>query len=180
MKTLVSYKSKTGFTKKYAEWIAKELSADLIDASEVTASMLSDYDCVIYGGGLYAVGINGIKLIKQNLDQLQGKKVIVFATGMSPLRQAVIQEVMDKNFTPEQQDLIRFFYFRGGFDYRKLNPLDKLLMNLLRLCIQWKKKRGKELNPDERGILEIFSEPTDYTNQSSIEKLVAYAHELEP
>ncbi|GEA31640.1 flavodoxin [Clostridium beijerinckii] len=28
MKTVVIYKSKTGFTKKYAKWIAEELSAD--------------------------------------------------------------------------------------------------------------------------------------------------------
>ena len=30
VKTLVVYWSKTGFVKKYAEWIAEELKADLI------------------------------------------------------------------------------------------------------------------------------------------------------
>ncbi|MDD2402659.1 MAG: flavodoxin domain-containing protein, partial [Clostridia bacterium] len=49
MKTVVVYKSKSGFTKKYAEWIAKELSAEIFEASRITADMMMDYDTVVYG-----------------------------------------------------------------------------------------------------------------------------------
>lgn len=35
MKTIVIYKSKTGFVRKYAEWISEELSADIYDVSDV-------------------------------------------------------------------------------------------------------------------------------------------------
>lgn len=174
MKTLVIYKSKTGFTKKYAEWIAEELSADIIHAPNVTANMLSAYDCVIYGGGLYVVGINGVKLITQNIDKLKDKKVIVFATGMSPFREEVAREVIVKNFTLEQQEIIQFFYMRGGFDYSKLNPFDKMLITLLKASIKWKKIRKKKLNSDEIGILAVFSKPTDYTKRAKIDELVAY------
>lgn len=137
--------------------------------------MLSDYDCLIYGGGLYATGINGIQMITQNIDRLKGKKVVVFATGMSPFREEVIREVTAKNFTLEQQEIIKFFYLRGGFDYRKLNPIDKMLMTLLRLSIQWKKARKKKLNSDEIGILEFFCKPTDYTKRARIDEIVTYA-----
>ena len=67
MRTVVIYKSKTGFTKKYAKWISEELSSDIFDISKVTANMLTAYDTVIYGGGLYAMGISGVKLITKNL-----------------------------------------------------------------------------------------------------------------
>ena len=30
MKIIVIYKSKTGFTKRYAEWIAEELKCDIV------------------------------------------------------------------------------------------------------------------------------------------------------
>ena len=83
MKTIVIYKSKTGFTRKYAELITEELSADIFDVSKVNDSMLSAYDTIIYGGSLYASGITGVKYIKQNLHKLKDKKVIVFATGAS-------------------------------------------------------------------------------------------------
>ena len=35
MKILVTYKSKTGFTKKYAEWISNELNAELKDVKSI-------------------------------------------------------------------------------------------------------------------------------------------------
>ena len=35
MKTVVVYKSISGFTKKYAEWIAHELRADLLGAKKI-------------------------------------------------------------------------------------------------------------------------------------------------
>ena len=145
MKIVVIYKSKTGFTKKYAAWLAEELSADIFEFEKVTVGMLTGYDTVIYGGGLYAVSINGIKFILKNLDKLKGKKIIVFATGASPERKETTDEIRNKNFTLEQQKHIHFFYMRGGFDYSKLKTFDKILMTLLK----WKIKGKKELTEDE-------------------------------
>ncbi len=170
MKSVVIYRSKTGFAQKYAEWIAEELSADIFEGSKVTAHMLTDYDVVIYGGGLYAVGINGVKLITKNIDLLKGKKVVVFATGASPSREEVIREVRDKNFTDEQQKYIKFFYLRGGFDYTKLKPVDKILMTLLK----WNLKKKKELTPDERGMLAAYDIPVDFTRKDNIREIITY------
>lgn len=175
MRTVVIYKSKTGFTKKYAEWIAEELSADLYHVSNVDTTMLTVYDTVIYGGGLYAVGINGVKLIVHNLDKLKDKKVVVFATGLSPLREEVLSEVKDRNFTSEQQKFIRFFYLRGGFNYQKLNFLDRILMTLMKTSIKWKVKRKRTLTPDERGMLEVFDKPADFTKRNKIDEIIRYA-----
>ena len=58
MKTIVIYKSKTGFVRKYAEWIAEDLLADIFEVSKVNINMLAKYDTVIFGGSLHAVGIN--------------------------------------------------------------------------------------------------------------------------
>lgn len=172
MKTVVIYKSKTGFVKKYAEWIAEELSADIFEASKVTTDMLTVYDTVIYGGGLYAAGINGAKLITQNLDKLKGKKVIVFATGASPSREEAMNEVRNKNFTTEQQKQIQFFYLRGGFDYSKLKPFDKVLMTLMK----WMLKRKKELTPDERGMLAAYDKPVYFIMKENIDEIISYVN----
>jgi len=170
MRTVVVYKSKAGFAKQYAEWIAKELTADLFEASAVSINELTAYDTVIYGGGLYAVGINGVKLITKNLDKLKGKKVVVFATGASPGREEVINEVRNNNFTPEQQKQISFFYLRGGFDYNRLNTVDKLLMILLK----WRLRRKKQLTPDERGMLNAYDTPVNFTRKNHIDELISY------
>jgi menaquinone-dependent protoporphyrinogen IX oxidase len=172
MKIVVIYKSKTGFTKKYAEWISKELSADIFNVSKVTTNILTAYDTVIYGGGLYIVGINGVKLITKNLDKLKDKKVVVFATGMSPFRVEAINEVRNKNLTTEEQKHIQFFYLRSGFDYSKLKPFDRLLMTLLK----WKIKIKKELTPDERAILASYGNPVDFTRKKNIDEIITYAN----
>lgn len=143
MKTLVIYKSKTGFVKKYAEWLAEDLSAEIFEASKVNINMLTEYDAVIYGGGLYAVGINGVKFITRNLDKLIGKKVVVFASGASPFSEKVINHVTTNNFTPDQLKHLKFFYLRGGFNYNKLSAFDKVLMTLLKWKIMSKKKKKK-------------------------------------
>jgi len=173
MKTVVIYKSKTGFAKQYAQWISEELSADIFDVSEINANMLTAYDTVIFGGGLYAVGINGVAYITQNLDKLKDKKVVVFATGATPFREEVINEVRDKNFTPEQQKYIKFFYLRGGFNYSKLKPFDKVLMTLLK----WKLKKKKELTPDDRGMLASYDKPVNFTRQKNINEIIAFIQE---
>ena len=63
MKILVSYKSKTGFTKRYAEWISEELEADLTDVKDIKD--VSEYDLVIYGGWILGGLINGFNDIKK-------------------------------------------------------------------------------------------------------------------
>ena len=176
MRTVVIYKSKTGFTKKYAEWISEELSADIFHASKVTANMLTAYEIVIYGGGLYAVGISGVKLITKNLDKLKDKKVVVFATGATPFREDAVNEVRNKNFTSMEQKHIQFYYLRGGFDYSRLPPIFKVLMTLMKWKIMWKIKAKKELSPDERGMFVSYDKREDFTRKKNIERIITYVN----
>lgn len=173
MKAIVVYKSKTGFTKKYAQWIAEDLSAEIFQSKDVTIEKLADYDAVIYGGGLYAGGISGLKLITQNLSKLRGKKIAVFATGASTGNQEDIKNVTVRNFTPEQLETVKYFYMRGGFDYNKLGLFDKMLMNIMKSVL----KSKKNPTPDERGMLGIFDKPVDFTKRENIEELVKYIKE---
>ena len=173
MKTVVIYKSKTGFTKKYAEWIAEDLAADIFDVSQININILNTYDTIIYGGSLHAVGINGVKLITQNIEKLKGKKIVVFATGASPSRETVINEIADKNFTTEQRKYIKLFYLRGGFNYSKLSPFDKVLMTLLKWKI--KSKKQENLTKDEIGMLAVYDKPVDFTVRKNIDEIITYA-----
>ncbi len=175
MKTVVIYKSMSGFTKKYAEWIAEELKADLLSLDKtVEISTLLNYDVVIFGGYLYATGIKGVEIIKQNFGELQGKQIVIFSTGASPFREDIIPEVLNKNFTAEEQQLIKFYYLRGGFDYNKLDFFNKMLMTIMK----WKIKATKNPTPDEKGMLAAFNNPVDFTKRERISDLVEYVRTL--
>lgn len=167
-KVAVVYRSKSGYTEKYAKWIAKAAGAELLKAEKIKADDLLAYDTIIYGGGLYAVGINGIKLITANLEKLKTKRLIVFGVGASTIRPAIVEEVRDKNFTSEQQEQIRFFLLRGGFDQRKLTAVDRILMQIMKLNL----KRKKHPTPDEKGMLNAFYHPVDFTNEKNIAQIL--------
>ncbi len=145
MKTVVIYKTTSNFTKRYAEWISEELKADIFPHSQMTIDRMLGYDIIIYGGSLHVAGVSGVDLIRKNLGNLSGKKLLVFTTGASPYSKKVEDEVKDRNFTQEQQANLRFFYLRGGYDHNKLDLKNKLLMNLLRMKIQMKPKNARSL-----------------------------------
>jgi menaquinone-dependent protoporphyrinogen IX oxidase len=162
--TIVIYKSKTGFAKKYAEWIAEALQCDIKENVKLSLEDIIHYDTIIYGGGLYAVGINGVSLIKNNFDALKNINLIVFATGATPPRDEDLKKVWEMNFNEEQRQRIKMFYFRGGFDYSKLNMGNKILMNMMKK----KLKNEKEPSEDVKGMLEAFDKPVDFTDKNNI------------
>jgi menaquinone-dependent protoporphyrinogen IX oxidase len=174
MKTLVVYWSRTGFVKKYADWLAEELGADLISGREVKSEELRAYDNLIFGGSLYAVGITGAEFIKKNLKEIENKKVAVFATGASPAKKEIIEEVKNKNFTEEEQKYFKFFYLRGGFDFSKLGFKDKVLMSIMKWKLNNKKKKGEEMTEEEKGMLAAYEKPVDFTERENIKDIVGY------
>ena len=103
MKALIIYKSKTGFTKWYEEFIAKEVDGNLVDFKEVTAEIMSGYDVVVYGGGLYAGMINGYKKAKEMFEKSSANRFILFATGGTPNESTKeIEEVWKNNLSAEE------------------------------------------------------------------------------
>ena len=174
LRTVVIYRSTSGFTKRYAEWIAEELKADLFEARTIDASNLADYDLIVFGGSLHAVGINGIKLVKENLTQLINKKIIVFAVGASPPKENITEEIATKNFSVEQQKNIKLFYLRGGFCFDKLDFSKKIVMTLFRVRLSLKKNK----TPDEKGMLAAYSKPIDCTRKENIKAIVEYAQSI--
>lgn len=174
MKVLVVYRSKTGFTKKYAEWIAQDLGAEAVPVERARGMSLDAYDTVVFGGSLHAVGINGVKFVKNNPARFSGKRLAVFAVGASPVREETVARVRGANFTPEQVARMGFFYFRGGFDMSKQGLIDRLLMSMLRSSLESKRRKNQTLSEDEKGMLAAYDAPLDFTDRAAIAPLVAY------
>ena len=169
-KTVVIYKSKYGSAKRYAEWIAEETKADLFDASNIKADKLTEYDTIIYGGSLYAVGILGLKLIKDNFEKLNDKKIVIFSVGASSETQAAHDAVVKNNFTDEMMAKIHFFMLRGAFDFNKLNTGDKMLMGLMKMRL--KSIKAEDMDEDQKGLLDSYDNPVDFVDRGAIEPIL--------
>ncbi len=173
-KTIVVYRSEYGYTKRYAEMIAEELHCEIQEGSNITIDDLKKYDTIIWGGGLYAGGLNGIELLRDSFESLQGKNIVVWATGFSPGRSSEMQKVWRHNFTDSMLAQIHTFYLRGGFDYQRLSVGHKIMMNGLKLKIKMTKNPGE----DERRLLKAYRIPEDHCDKNNLSGLVEYVRSL--
>lgn len=170
MNTIIIYRSKTGFTERYAKWIAEALSADLLPYERRESADFSRYDTVVYGGGFHAGTINGLAWLKKQLPTLRGKKIAVFCTGATPAESPMAAQALSRNFTPEEQKVIRAFYLQSGLNYEKMGAADKLLMSLFRKMMSGK----KEKNGEEAAMGDAIQQSYDVCSRDKIQPLVEY------
>ena len=144
MKTIVIYNSQTGFTKKYAEWIAQSVNADCVEFSNAKKQDLSSYDAIVFGGWAFAGSITKLKWFKKNISKWAGKKLAVFCVGASPIENPDIQTDLPKNFTDEELKVIKWFYCPGGLDYDKMSVTSKTMMKMLAKSLETKKNKTQK------------------------------------
>lgn len=81
-KEVVLFRSKTGYTMQYANWIAKALKCDILENHRLKAQALEQYDTIILGGGVYMGTINGLDFLLKNWESFRKKKIYLFAVGL--------------------------------------------------------------------------------------------------
>ena len=175
-KTVVIYESKYGSTRCYAQWIAEELTCSLFERKEFNPQDFTKYDVIIYGGGLYAGGVSGIKLITQNWKLLKNKQVVLFTCGLADPEDSgnvsAIRNSLTKILSQEMLEHIHLLHLRGGIDYSRLNLTHKAMMAMLRRMLL--KKDTESLSKEDRQLLESYGKCIDFTNRESIQPLTQY------
>lgn len=144
MKTIVIYHSQTGFTKRYAEWIAEKSGADCYELSEAKKKNMDNYDAIIYGGWACAGGISKLSWFKGNINKWEGKKLVAFCVGGSPLENPEIEPALKKNFNEIEWKKVSAFYCPGGFNYEKMSTASKLMMKMFLKALKAKKDKTEE------------------------------------
>lgn len=170
----VVYRSRYGHARDYAGWIAAELGADLLEGAK--PERLLRYDTLIFGGGLYAGGIGGARLLRDNFERLRDKHLVVFTVGLTATGNSnVFQPAIDRAFSPDMQQSIRFFHLRGGIDYKRLSLPHRSMMRVLRIVLGAKRHRT---SADDM-ILETYGGRVDFRDKASTRPLVEYVKSLE-
>lgn len=173
MKTIVIYTSQTGFTKRYAEWIAKEAGADCFELSAAKKKDLTAYDAIIFGGWACAGSISKISWFKGNMDQWAGKKLIVFCVGGSPIENPETDMALKRNFNESEQEKVKAFYCPGGFNYEKMSAPSKLMMKMFLKTLKAKKDKTEA----EEIMVKMISSSYDISDKKYIEPIVQYLKE---
>lgn len=162
---LIIYKSKTGFTKKYADWILEEVPCSITAYGKLKKEDIDKHDIIIYGAGVHAGLIPGLKKIKKLVD-FDKKKVIIFATGAAPNAEELVRPIIDNNLA-DCKSKVDFFYFESGINYENMGFFSKGLMKTFSKILNAKKDKTEE----EKAMSERIMSSFDNTKREYIEPL---------
>ena len=169
MKTIVVYTSQTGFTKRYAEWIAQEVGAELCTLAQAKKKDVSGYDAIIFGGWACAGSIHGISWFKKHINQWKGKKLIAFCVGASPSDNPEIEQALNKNFTAEERRAVNVFYCPGGLNYAKMPAPSRIMLKLFYKTLNAKKDKTEQ----EIMMMKVLLTSYDISDKACIAPILA-------
>jgi len=168
MKTIVIYNSQTGFTKRYAQWIAEGAGADCLELSAAKKRDMSGYEAIVFGGWACAGGISKLSWFKGNINKWAGKKLIVFCVGGSPIDSPEIEPALRRNFGESELKEVSVFYCPGGFNYEKMSVPSKLMMKMFIKTLKAKKDKTEA----EREMIKMISASYDISDRKYIEPIL--------
>lgn len=170
MKTIVIYNSQTGFTKRYAEWIAEATGADCLELSAAKKKDLAAYDAIVFGGWACAGNISKLSWFKGNIDRWDGKKLIAFCVGASPIDNPEIDIALKRNLNESEHKKVKIFYCPGGLNYEKMSTPSKLMMKMF----VKKLKTQKNKTEAEQIMVKMISSSYDISDRKYIEPILQY------
>lgn len=166
MNTLIIYGSQYGTTKRYAEKFAAMTNFPVVRYEDIRT--LTEYDRVIYFGGLYAGGVKGLKNTVKKLSP--NTKLVIVTVGLA--------DVFDKENISNIRSSIRkqvpehllkrasVFHLRGGIDYQKLTFKHKTMMTLLYNKV--KKLPEEKKTAEVKAMIETFNSKVDFVDLDSL------------
>ena len=170
MKTIVIFNSQTGFTERYARWIAEAVGAECVELAEAKKRSFDNCDAIVYGGWACAGGISGLKWFKSRMDQWQGKRLAVFCVGGSPADNPEIPGGLRNNFSDAQWERVRVFYCPGGFNYERMSPMSRMMVKVFLGSLKAKGDKTEE----EQAMVKMISDSYDISDRKYIEPILEY------
>lgn len=173
MNTLIIYTSQTGFTKKYAGWLAEKMKGDLLDlkdAQKKDARFFDEYQAIVYGGWAMAGNLVKTKWFLDKAPAWKDKKLAMFCVGGSPDDNPDVEVLLHKALTDEQRNYIKVFYCQGGFNYEKMKAPSRLAMKMFASAL----KKKKDATESEKAMAQNISSSYDISDIKYIDPIVEY------
>lgn len=166
MKTLITYGSKYGSAKNYAEKFAKSTGFSVSSYNRVRN--ISDYERVIHFGALYAGGVKGLKHIASRL--LKGTKLIIITVGLADVCDFHNTDNIKKSIKSQIPEKVlkrcEIFHLRGAIDYKKLSLKHRAMMALL--YAKAKRLPEEKRTPEIRAMIETYGKQVSFISESDL------------
>lgn len=137
----IIYFTKTGFTKRYADMVAAQTGATLFDARKLkNLEPVMPFKTIVFMGSISAGRLNGFKVVDKNIYDIEHKRIIIVAVGLTPSLELTRDQIAKNNVPFGFEDKIKVFQIRGGFNMNKLGFWDSTLMNSIRKRLENEKR----------------------------------------
>ena len=170
-KIILVYKSETGFTRKYAQWIARDTGCDLLEFRKANSAALRGYDIVVFGSRLHAGSLDGLKKFRGICAEAGVKQLVLFATGAAPnAAEDTIAQTWKNNLSRDELAAIPHFYMQAGLNYESMGFIDRTMMKMVSGMLS----RKKELSAEEAAFARSIEKSYDISDEKYIQPLVDY------
>lgn len=170
MNTVVIYHSQTGFTERYAKWLAEATGADCFALADAKKQDLSAYETVVFGSWARAGSISKLEWFRKNIDRWAGKRLVVFCVGGSPADSPDVAAALRRGFSDAEWEKVRAFYCPGGMNYEKMSAPSRLLMKAFVSGIKAKKSK----TASEQAMAELISSSYDLSDRKYLAPILRY------
>lgn len=175
MKTAVVYCSQTGFTEKYARWIAEEVGCAATPFNERGGIDVESCDTLVFCSWLHAASIKGAKWLKQQIAAYSRVNFAVLVVGATPAPcdewPATEHEAAFLRSFPENDYVdLPWFYAQGGFAFDRLGPADKVAMRMFFRMLEKK----TDASPRDAEALSQMRVGFDATDRAALAPLLAH------
>ena len=177
MKGLIVYGSAYGSARRYAQELARRRGWPCVEYRQVTAKQLQEADCLIYGGGLYAGGVLGLRQTLRRLPDWTGKRLAVFTVGLSdPSQEETHRDIaqgLRRQLPPELCREEDWFFLRGGIDYSRLHLGHRAMMAAL--AAQLRCRPPKARTAEDQALLDTYGGKLDFVDLDALAPLEGWA-----
>lgn len=170
-KPIIIYKSATGFTEKYAEWISAALGCEAIIMKKASPKLLAGYKTVIFGTRIHAGRIDRLDRARKLFSQIGAEKMILFVTGGTPSEATdVIDKLWQDNLTAQERKNVAHFYLPGGLCYEKMSMPDRMIMKMAAKMMS----KSENQDPIQAGFSQALTGSYDISDKKYIAPLVEH------
>ncbi|WP_165056619.1 MULTISPECIES: flavodoxin domain-containing protein [unclassified Adlercreutzia] len=181
MNKAVVYCSQTGFTEKYATWLAEDLGCRAVAYAGRSSVDVEALDVLVFCSWFHAATIKGATWVKQVMARHPAMHVIVLATGATPppasgwSSEGEIEQAFRRTFPKAEYPNLPHFYCHGGFDLDRLGVADRVAMRLFFRML------GKSAQGDQKAgeMLDIMRKGFDGTSREYLRPVLEHIADLE-
>lgn len=167
---IVIYRSLSGFSEKYARWIAEDFECECVPYGEISKEELLKYRCVVFGGYVRFEKMDAAKEIAEFISGLPD--VVLYIVGATPMTDRIATGYMLRR-TYRQSKYFQFvphFYLQGGMAIDRLGRMERFLVRIMIFIIKYLPFATKDM----KDAGERMGHSADFSNRANISALVEY------